>query len=298
MAQLYLRAGLHERPVRFEHFFRSYPDYGDHQAGYCVAAGLGAVRRVGRRRVRARPADVDALRGHRVARRRAGCSTTRSATGSAASTSAGCASTPCPRAASSTRTRRSPSSRARWPPPSCSRRRCSTSSTSPRSSPPRRPGSSRPSHGRPVLEFGMRRAAADGADAASRAAIVGGAVVDVEQRRRPTSSGCTPAGTHAHSMVQLFIALGERRAGRVRRLRRRLPRRHACCSSTPSTRWAAASPTPSPRSSACAGPGHEPVGIRLDSGDLAYLAVQAARELDRGRVPRHRRSCCRASSTS
>ena len=31
--------------------------------------------------------------------------------------------------------------------------------------------------------------------------------------------------------------------------------------------------------------GHEPVGIRLDSGDLAYLAVQAARELDRAGFP-------------
>ena len=40
MVQLYFRAGLHERPVRFEHFFRTYPDYGDHQAGYCIAAGL------------------------------------------------------------------------------------------------------------------------------------------------------------------------------------------------------------------------------------------------------------------
>ena len=75
MAQLYLRAGLHERRVRFEHFFRSYPDYGDHQAGYCVAAGLGAVRRVG---------DVDAgdagrrRRAARPPRRAAaaGCSTT------------------------------------------------------------------------------------------------------------------------------------------------------------------------------------------------------------------------------
>src|SRR5690606_2533288 len=40
MAQLYFRSGLHERRARFEHFFREYPDYGEHQAGYCVAAGL------------------------------------------------------------------------------------------------------------------------------------------------------------------------------------------------------------------------------------------------------------------
>ena len=40
MAQLYFRMGLAEREARFEHFFRRYPDYGQHQAGYCISAGL------------------------------------------------------------------------------------------------------------------------------------------------------------------------------------------------------------------------------------------------------------------
>src|ERR1044072_4256126 len=40
MAQVYFRAGLHERRVQFDHFFRNYPDYGNHEAGYCVNAGL------------------------------------------------------------------------------------------------------------------------------------------------------------------------------------------------------------------------------------------------------------------
>ena len=40
MAQLYYRMGLAEREARFEHFFRRYPDYGQHQAGYCISAGL------------------------------------------------------------------------------------------------------------------------------------------------------------------------------------------------------------------------------------------------------------------
>jgi nicotinate phosphoribosyltransferase len=40
MAQLYYRTGLHEREVQFDHFFRSYPDYGAHKAGYCINAGL------------------------------------------------------------------------------------------------------------------------------------------------------------------------------------------------------------------------------------------------------------------
>jgi len=40
MAQLYFRTGLGARPARFEHSFRAYPDYGTHQAGYAIAAGL------------------------------------------------------------------------------------------------------------------------------------------------------------------------------------------------------------------------------------------------------------------
>ena len=40
MAQLYHRVGLHEKQVQFDHFFRKYPDYGAHKAGYCINAGL------------------------------------------------------------------------------------------------------------------------------------------------------------------------------------------------------------------------------------------------------------------
>ena len=41
MAQLYWKEALAERTAQFDYLFRSYPDYGTHQAGYCVAAGLG-----------------------------------------------------------------------------------------------------------------------------------------------------------------------------------------------------------------------------------------------------------------
>ena len=40
MGQLYFRMGLHEQQVQFDHFFRKCPDYGQHQAGYCVNAGM------------------------------------------------------------------------------------------------------------------------------------------------------------------------------------------------------------------------------------------------------------------
>ncbi|MGH2545144.1 MAG: nicotinate phosphoribosyltransferase, partial [Ardenticatenaceae bacterium] len=40
MAQVYFEMGLHERLARFEYVFRRYPDYGAHQAGFCVMAGV------------------------------------------------------------------------------------------------------------------------------------------------------------------------------------------------------------------------------------------------------------------
>lgn len=40
MAQLYFRHGLHERAVLFDHFYRRNPDYGAHQAGFCINAGM------------------------------------------------------------------------------------------------------------------------------------------------------------------------------------------------------------------------------------------------------------------
>ena len=46
MAQLYFLEGLHERRARFDYFFRSYPDYGRHQAGYCLFAGLEWLRTI------------------------------------------------------------------------------------------------------------------------------------------------------------------------------------------------------------------------------------------------------------
>lgn len=40
MAQVYYRLGYQDKWVQFDHFFRSYPDYGAHKAGYCINAGL------------------------------------------------------------------------------------------------------------------------------------------------------------------------------------------------------------------------------------------------------------------
>ena len=40
MAQIYYRYGMCDTVAQFDYFFRSYPDYGSHQSGYCINAGL------------------------------------------------------------------------------------------------------------------------------------------------------------------------------------------------------------------------------------------------------------------
>ena len=61
MAQLYYRLGLHEKQVQFDHYFRTYPNYGMHQAGYCINAGLeGMIEWM--KNARFRDEDVEHLR--------------------------------------------------------------------------------------------------------------------------------------------------------------------------------------------------------------------------------------------
>ena len=43
MAQVHVREGLADRLAQFDYFYRSNPDYGSHQAGFCVATGLGPL---------------------------------------------------------------------------------------------------------------------------------------------------------------------------------------------------------------------------------------------------------------
>ena len=126
MAQLYVRHGLHERNVRFEHFFRSYPDYGDHR-GLLRRRRPGAVRRVGDVDAR-EAADVEAL-AHR-SRHGAPLFDEAFLDWFAGADFGGLRIEAVSRDALSTPTPRSPSSRARWPRASCSTRRSSTGSTS------------------------------------------------------------------------------------------------------------------------------------------------------------------------
>jgi nicotinate phosphoribosyltransferase len=281
MAQLYFRVGMHERTVRFEHFFRSYPDYGDHQAGYCVAAGLAPfVEWV--TTTRATPVDVEALRSHR-SRSGERLFTDDFCTWFASAGFDGLALSAVPEGRvvhpnTPITVVEGPLAAAQLlETPLLNQLNFSTLIAT------KAARVSEAAQGRPVLEFGMRRAAAAGADAASRAAIVGGAAT-TSNAAVGYELGITPAGTHAHSMVQLFLALGDGEQAAFDAYADVYPDDTLLLVDTVDT-LESGIPNAIATFERLRRAGHEPVGIRLDSGDLAYLAVQAARELDRAGFP-------------
>ncbi|MET0577582.1 MAG: nicotinate phosphoribosyltransferase [Ilumatobacteraceae bacterium] len=281
MAQLYLRMGLHERRVRFEHFFRSNPDYGGHAAGFCVAAGLGPFTRW-MTTVRARPQDVDALRTHRT--RHGGRLFDETFCEWFASVDF-----------SGLRVAAVPEGRVVHPntpitvvdgplgtaqlieTPLLNQLNFATLIATKATRVVEAAG------GRPVLEFGMRRAPSTGADTASRAAIVGGAVA-TSNSAVAYELGRTPSGTHAHSMIQLFIALGEGEQAAFDAYADVYPDDTLLLLDTVDT-LGSGLPNAIRTFERLRSGGHTPVGVRLDSGDLAFLSVAVGVELDRAGFP-------------
>ncbi len=133
--------------------------------------------------------------------------------------------------------------------------------------------------GEPVLEFGLRRAQGiDGAVTASRAAYVGGCA-GTSNVLAGRLYGIPVRGTHAHSWVMCFD--DEREA--FQRYAEALPNNCVFLVDTYNTlegvrraaevgRWLCAR-------------GHSLLGIRLDSGDLAYLSIEARKILDEAGFP-------------
>ncbi len=133
--------------------------------------------------------------------------------------------------------------------------------------------------GEPVLEFGARRAqGVDGALAASRAAFVGGCAAT----SHVLAGKCFDIpvkGTHAHSWVMLFDSEPEAFDAYADAL----PNNVVFLVDTYDTLEGV-------RNAVIAGKklrerGHDLLGIRLDSGDLAYLSIEARKILDAGGFP-------------
>lgn len=131
----------------------------------------------------------------------------------------------------------------------------------------------------PVLEFGLRRAqGVDGAISASRAAFVGGcsATSNVLAGRR---FGIPVQGTHAHSWVMAFDTEPEAFA----RYADSFPGASVFLVDTYDTLEGVRHAIEAGR--ALRERGHEMVGVRLDSGDLAELSIAARRMLDEAGFP-------------
>ena len=132
--------------------------------------------------------------------------------------------------------------------------------------------------GQLLMEFGMRRAHEMGANAGARAALIGGA--DFTSNAGISHVlGLPPKGTHAHSMVQAFLAMGGSELDSFKAYAEIYPDDCLLLVDTIDT-LGSGIPNAIRVFEELRRKGHEPVGIRLDSGDLSYLSIQAARMLD------------------
>jgi nicotinate phosphoribosyltransferase len=129
-----------------------------------------------------------------------------------------------------------------------------------------------------LLEFGLRRAQGKGGNAGARAALIGGA--DFSSNVGVSAiMGTPPKGTHAHSMVQLYMALGMGELNAFQAYAEVFPDDTVLLVDTIDT-LESGIPNAIQVFEELRRKGHEPAGVRLDSGDLAYLSIQAARMLN------------------
>ncbi len=277
MAQLYFRLGLHERPAQFEHFFRRYPNYGSHQAGYCVNAGLQWLIDW-MQQTRATDADIAFLRSqHGVAGERIfGDDFLDWLRAHGHFESISLHAIPEGRVVHPNvplTVVRGPLAMAQileTPLLSLLNYQTLIATKAARLREVARESA--------VLEFGMRRGPERGSNAGSRAALIGGADFSSNVGLSHVL-GLAPKGTHAHSLVQVFMALGESELAAFRAYAEIYPDNCLLLVDTVDTLGSGV-PNAITVFEALRRQGHRPVGIRLDSGDLAYLSIQAAKLLD------------------
>jgi nicotinate phosphoribosyltransferase len=282
MAQLYFRMRLHEQYAQFDHFFRSYPNYGEHQAGYCINAGLEWLLDW-MRKARFREEDLDYLRGqtrqtgerlfaddflswlrtngtfdhitlHAIPEGRVVHPNVPVTVVRGPLALAQILETPLLNHLNYPTLIATKASRIR-----------------------------QAGRGQVLIEFGLRRAQERAANAGARAALIGGA--DFSSNVGVSHVlGYPPKGTHAHSMVQVFMALGGSELDAFRAYADVYPDDCLLLVDTINTLESGV-PNAIKVFEELRRKGHHPAGIRLDSGDLAYLSIQAAKMLDTAGFP-------------
>jgi nicotinate phosphoribosyltransferase len=282
MAQMYFRLGLHENPAQFDYFFRDYPDYGAHKAGYCINAGLEWL--------------VDWMQAARIGAEELVC--LRSQTGRSGGrlfgedflswlAAHGNFDALSMRAVPEGRVVHPNAPLAVVQGPLATAQILETAllnhlnyQTLIATKAARIRESGR---GQLIIEFGARRGHGRGVTAGARAALIGGADFSSNVGISHVL-GLPPKGTHAHSMVQAFLALGMTELDAFRAFAETYP---DDCILLVDTIDSLASGIPNAIRvfEELRRKGHTPVGIRLDSGDLAHLSIQAARMLDAAGFP-------------
>lgn len=282
MAQVYYRLGLHENPVQFDHYFRDYPNYGSHQAGYCINAGLEWLLDW-MKDAHFRDADIEYLRGQKSSAGErlfaddflawlrqngdfSGISLCAIPEGRVVHPNVPLTVV------------QGPLAMAQILETSLLNHLNFQILIATKAARIREIG-----RGQLMLEFGLRRGQGLGANAGARAALIGGA--DFTSNVGVSAALGLPAkGTHAHSLVQLFIALG---MGEYEAFRAYAELYPDDCMLLVDTINSLESGIPNAIRvfEELRRKGHKPVGIRLDSGDLAYLSIQAARQLNAAGFP-------------
>lgn len=278
MAQLYFRMGLHEKLCQFDHFFRNYPDYGMHKAGYCIVAGLEWLLDW-MKKAHCRDEDIDYLRsqvgrgGRRVFADDFLAWLRKNGTFEGITMQA----IPEGRVVHPNvplTVVQGPMALAQILETSLLNRINYQTLIATKAARIHESG-----QGRLLLEFGLRRGQDVGANAGTRAALIGGADFS-SNVGMSLMLGYPPKGTHAHSMIQLFMALGQGELDAFRAYAEVYPDNCLLLVDTINTLESGV-PNAIKVFEELRRKGFEPVGIRLDSGDLAYLSIQAARMLDK-----------------
>jgi nicotinate phosphoribosyltransferase len=277
MAQLYFRSGIHECTAQFEYFFRSNPDYGMHQAGYCIHAGLeclvdwmqssifgkdeiSALKTVKDRKgeplfaadflkwLQDKPLNygisLKAIPEGRVVHPYVPLATVEGNLAMAQILESSLLNQLNFQTLIATKAARI----------------------------------HEVAQGRTVLEFGLRRAQDRAATAGARAALIGGADAS-SNTGASLALGFQPSGTHGHSMVQAITALGGNELEAFREFADLYPHNCVLLVDTFNT-LESGIPNAIRVFEEMKRKGYSPIGIRLDSGDLAYLSIQAAKMLN------------------
>ncbi len=282
MAQLYFRHGLHTRRVQFDHFFRRYPNYGAHQAGFCIQAGfetfwewLSSARLTPEDRALLEglttagggalfqsdfldwlqdfdhlgSLEFDGVPEGRVVHPNTPLTVVTGALASAQLIETALLNALNFQTLIATR---------------AARLKLLAGDS-------------------PLLEFGVRRGHDRGAHAGTRAALIGGADFS-SNCGASLALGLPPKGTHAHSLVQLYLALGEGEQAAFEAYAELYPDDTVLLLDTVDT-LESGLPNAIAVFEKLRRKGHRPQGVRLDSGDLAHLSLRVARELDRTGFP-------------